>query len=159
VASLIVDAAEPNRERMLDLARKNYSTATDLADALVRDAGLSFRDAHHVVGRVVRLAMEEGRSADLIDSALIAQAGKDVLGRPVEIDAALVRDAVDPSRAVESRRNTGGPSRHDIAQMLARTEARLAADREEIAARRERIAMATRRLNAEVAACMGGGRP
>jgi argininosuccinate lyase len=41
---------------MLERARNDFCTATDLADALVRERGLSFREAHHVVGAVVRAA-------------------------------------------------------------------------------------------------------
>jgi len=45
-----------NTARMKAAAGSGYSTATDLADWLVREAGLPFRDAHHVTGRAVALA-------------------------------------------------------------------------------------------------------
>ncbi|MGE3994529.1 MAG: argininosuccinate lyase [Variibacter sp.] len=157
VASLIVETAQPRRERMLDLARKNYSTATDLADALVRVGGLSFRDALQVVGRVVRLALEEGRSADQIDAALVERAGLEVLGKPVTLDASVVRDAVDPARAVESRRNTGGPSQHDIAQMLEASLARLANDRETLRRRHDGVAAAEQKLDEAVESHLAEG--
>lgn len=156
VARLVIETAEPKRERMLELARANYSTATDLADVLVRDAGLSFRDAHHVVGRVVRLAMADGCSADGITRELVAEAARQTLGHAVELPAEVVRDAVDPIHALQSRRNTGGPSRHDIARILAGSTARLEADRTEFAARRAQIAAARQRLDNEVAIFPGG---
>lgn len=46
-------------DRMKAAAGSGFSTATDLADWLVREAGLPFRDAHHVTGRVVALAEEK----------------------------------------------------------------------------------------------------
>lgn len=46
----------PNEKRMKDAAGGGYSTATDLADWLVRVLGLPFREAHHVTGRIVALA-------------------------------------------------------------------------------------------------------
>ena len=49
-------------------ASAGFSTATDLADWLVREAGLPFRDAHHVTGRLV--AMAEARGCDLPDLGL-----------------------------------------------------------------------------------------
>ncbi len=49
-----------NAERMKAAAGSGYSTATDLADWLVREAGLPFRDAHHVTGRAVALAESKG---------------------------------------------------------------------------------------------------
>lgn len=45
-----------NTARMKAAAGSGYATATDLADWLVREAGLPFRDAHHVTGRAVALA-------------------------------------------------------------------------------------------------------
>ncbi len=50
-----------NKQAMKDAAGSGYSTATDLADWLVREAGLPFRDAHHVTGTAVALAESEGK--------------------------------------------------------------------------------------------------
>lgn len=47
-------------DRMRALAESGFATATDLADWLVREAGLPFREAHHVTGRAVKLAEEKG---------------------------------------------------------------------------------------------------
>src|SRR5690606_6975335 len=48
-----------NAATMKKAAGSGYSTATDLADWLVRKAGLPFREAHHVTGRAVALAEEK----------------------------------------------------------------------------------------------------
>jgi argininosuccinate lyase len=48
------------RDNMHEAARSGYSTATDLADYLVRK-GTAFRDAHEAVGRAVRLCVESDR--------------------------------------------------------------------------------------------------
>lgn len=47
---------EPDVKRMRAAAGQGYSTATDLADWLVRGLGMPFREAHHVTGRIVALA-------------------------------------------------------------------------------------------------------
>jgi len=58
MAGMVVDLqADP--QRMRDVAGADYSTATDLADWLVRQLGLPFRRAHHVTGRLVSLASEQ----------------------------------------------------------------------------------------------------
>ncbi len=51
---------EPDTKRMEKAAGQGYSTATDLADWLVRTLGMPFREAHHVTGRIVALASERG---------------------------------------------------------------------------------------------------
>ena len=53
-----------NEDAMREAAGSGFSTATDLADWLVREAGLPFRDAHHVTGRAVALAESEGKQLD-----------------------------------------------------------------------------------------------
>ena len=53
-----------NTEAMRAAAGSGFSTATDLADWLVREANLPFRDAHHVTGRAVALAEQEGKQLD-----------------------------------------------------------------------------------------------
>jgi argininosuccinate lyase len=47
-------------ERMREAAAAGFSTATDLADWLVREAQVPFREAHHITGRAVKLAEEQG---------------------------------------------------------------------------------------------------
>ena len=53
-----------NKERMAADAGKGFSTATDLADWLVRVLGMPFRDAHHVTGAVVKMAEDKGLGLD-----------------------------------------------------------------------------------------------
>jgi len=64
----MVPAIDPKREVMREAALKGYSTATDLADYLVR-AGLPFREAHEVVGKSVAYGIEQGK--DLSEMSLV----------------------------------------------------------------------------------------
>ena len=52
----MVNDLTPNLERMKAAAGVGHATATDLADFLVRDLKMPFRDAHHVTGALVKLA-------------------------------------------------------------------------------------------------------
>ena len=56
----MVESSTFNAERMRAAAEAGHATATDLADWLVREAGIPFREAHHITGRAVRLADERG---------------------------------------------------------------------------------------------------
>lgn len=155
ILRIVVAAAEPRPERMLELVRANYSTATDLADALVASGTLPFREAHHVVGAAVRLAIERAIPADRMDAALIAEAAGQVLGRAVAIAPALVADAVDPARAAERRAGTGGPARSDMAAMQTALSQQLAQHESWLAAERGRIESARARLETEFGALAG----
>jgi argininosuccinate lyase len=57
----MVETVTFNAERMRAAAEAGHTTATDLADWLVREANVPFREAHHITGRAVRLAEEQGR--------------------------------------------------------------------------------------------------
>ncbi len=62
----MVESATFKTERMRGVAEAGFATATDLADWLVREAGLPFREAHHVTGRAVKLAEERGIALDAL---------------------------------------------------------------------------------------------
>ncbi|MCP4932878.1 MAG: argininosuccinate lyase [bacterium] len=55
---------QPNKDRMTQAAAHGYSTATDLADWLVRTLKMPFRNAHHVTGEIVALAEKQGKRLD-----------------------------------------------------------------------------------------------
>jgi argininosuccinate lyase len=57
---------QPDREAMRAAAGSGFSTATDLADWLVREAGLPFRDAHHATGRIVAEAARRAVTLDAL---------------------------------------------------------------------------------------------
>jgi argininosuccinate lyase len=107
----MVEAASFDLDRMRAAAETGFSTATDLADWLVREAGLPFREAHHVVGRVVKLAEERKVKLDELELAdlravdeRIGQAALDVL-------------AVDSS--VASRTSFGGTAPDRVLEQIA----------------------------------------
>jgi argininosuccinate lyase len=56
----MIEGATFNAARMREAAELGYATATDLADWLVREAGVPFREAHHVTGAAVKLAEQKG---------------------------------------------------------------------------------------------------
>ena len=62
----MIDSATFRPERMRAVAEAGFATATDLADWLVREAGLPFREAHHVTGRAVARAEAMGVALDAL---------------------------------------------------------------------------------------------
>ncbi len=104
---------------MLRSATIGYGTATELADVIVRETGMSFRMAHNIVGRVVREAIAAGRTADEITSEDIDAASEALFSRRLGLSAAAVSEALDPTANVRSRRITGGPAPERMREMLA----------------------------------------
>jgi argininosuccinate lyase len=65
----MVDDMTVNADAMMAASSTGYLTATDLADWLVMALGMPFRDAHHVTGRVVKAASEQGVQLDALSLA------------------------------------------------------------------------------------------
>jgi argininosuccinate lyase len=105
----MVEDMEPQIEAMRAAAGRGYSTATDLADWLVRELKMPFRDAHHVTGRVVALA--EARGVELEALAL-----SDLQSiEPKITNDALAVLSVDNS--VGSRSSYGGTAPQSVRKM------------------------------------------
>ncbi len=103
-------------DRMKAAAGSGYSTATDLADWLVREAGLPFRDAHHVTGRAVALA--EQKACDLADLSL-----EDLQSIHPSITA-KVFDVLTVEASVASRTSFGGTAPNEVRKQIAWWRAR-----------------------------------
>ena len=104
-------------DRMRGLANAGFATATDLADWLVREAGVPFREAHHITGRVVKLA--EGKGVTLAELCV------DDL---TQIDARIdprVFDVLSIDASVASRKSYGGTAPSGVRERIAEARARL----------------------------------
>lgn len=65
----MLDTATFNTDNMLKSAEDGYTTATALADWLVMELNMPFRDAHHVTGAIVKMAEDKGCKLDELDLA------------------------------------------------------------------------------------------
>ena len=107
-----------NRERLAAAAADEMLAATDLADALVQE-GVPFREAHGLIGGLVRTAVESGRSlAELTESELD--------GVPENARGA-VRRALEAGQAIESKVSAGGTASARLTEQLEQARAALAA--------------------------------
>ena len=64
VMSKMITDMKPNRDRMLQSAKNRFSIATDIADVLVQDLGIPFRESHKIVGSIVSYAESNNKSLD-----------------------------------------------------------------------------------------------
>lgn len=140
---LVIRTASPRRETMLRRARENFSSATDLADTIVMKSGLSFRQAHHIVGAVVREALDQNLTADLISLAMVQRACIEQIGKEITLSEEDVRSSLDPRVGV-ARRRDGGPAEDAVRTVLGKVQARLDADRHENRSRKDVIDAAGR---------------
>jgi len=111
----MVETLTFNTARMRAAAAQGYSTATDLADWLVRVADVPFREAHHITGRAVKAAEIAG--------CLLADLPLDAL---VNIDARIdqrVYDVLSVEASVASRTSPGGTAPANVRARIAQLRA------------------------------------
>ncbi|MBX9758485.1 MAG: argininosuccinate lyase [Beijerinckiaceae bacterium] len=102
----------PAAERMKASAGAGFSTATDLADWLVRGLGLPFRQAHHVTGSIVKLASDAG--CDLEDLTL---------AQMQSVEPKITQDVfsvLGVDQSVRSRTSYGGTAPDNVAAQARR---------------------------------------
>lgn len=96
----MVHDMQPNAAALERALAEGFITATDLADWLVREAGIPFRDAHHITGKFVRAA--EQKNCQLHELSLAEMK---------KIDSRITKaifSVLDPAEAVKSRMSFGG---------------------------------------------------
>ena len=105
----IVRDVEPVAETMRAAAGRGYSTATDLADWLVRELKMPFREAHHVTGSIVKAAEDKGLDLENV---------------PLEAMQAIepriskgIFSVLSVENSVKSRKSYGGTSPQNVAKM------------------------------------------
>lgn len=108
--NLVLSTARPNKHLMAQRVRESFSTATDLADALVREHELSFRQAHHVVGAIVKHVMSNQLSNQDITAEMLDDVTNNQLGYSIKLSTAEIQKHLDPESSVNSRSLTGGPA-------------------------------------------------
>ena len=110
MAGMVADMTA-NRDVLKSAASSGFSTATDLADWLVRELGLPFREAHHVTGSLVALA--ESKGCDLPDLTLADMQGVHAAIR------ADVFDVLGVENSVASRTSYGGTAPAQVRAQIA----------------------------------------
>jgi argininosuccinate lyase len=105
MTGMVVDMT-PDLAAMRAAAGAGYSTATDLADWLVREAGLPFREAHHATGRIVAEAAKRGVALDALPLEAMQAVHPAITG---SVYGVLSVDA-----SVASRRSEGGTAPDNV---------------------------------------------
>ena len=102
----------PNKERLAGAAGVAFSTATDLADWLVMNLNMPFRDAHHVTGSIVALAEKQGKTLDALS-----------LDDMQSVEARITNDifsVLSPLASASSRTSYGGTAPSEVKKQVAK---------------------------------------
>jgi argininosuccinate lyase len=146
----IVSTLVVHQERMRAALDGSWCTASNLADVIVRRTGLSFRQVHHVVARLVRICVQDNLGPSAVTVELLNRAAQETIGRAIAIDEPTIRNALDPEVFVKTRVTVGSVSPAEVDRMLEVAKTGLADSGTWLAAERARLALAATRLEAAV---------
>lgn len=112
--SSIVYSLNVNKKIMLESAQKSYAVSLDIAEELVK-RGVAFRQAHKIVGSLVKVASDSKKSlADLSEKEIKSAIGKDF---PADELSKMIKK-IDPKSSLEARTSVGSPNPKEQDRMI-----------------------------------------
>lgn len=113
VMSSVVKTMQVNKKTMLKSAEKSYALSLDVAEELVKN-GMAFREAHKVVGALVKVASSTGKNLQsLTENEIIKVVGKELVS-----EVSRIIKNVNPKRSVQSRVSIGSPNPKEQERMI-----------------------------------------
>ena len=146
----------PKRDRMLRIAREGFSCSTEIVVHMVRELGYGGRRAHRITSTFVRMAREQGVTADRTTGEMLDAAAEYVGERPPHIDTDTLRLLLDPVEFIRTHVNTGGVAPEEARRMLAKRRRLLDDLRSAQEDRKRRVREGEERLRSEVDRIVNG---
>ena len=143
----VVETLIVHEDRMRELVANSWCTSSNLADVIVREAGLSFRQTHHVVARLVRICLAEKVLPSQVTSAILNRAAQETIGKDLPMQESALRDALNPDVFVRTRVTVGSVAPNEVDRMLAAEQQGLEQATAWLSAEKQRIADAARKLD------------
>ena len=106
----ILKGLKIDKENALKLVKKGYTSALDLAEKIVKETGISFREAHNIVGTTIKKLA--AKKAPLNEDAFndLKEAWREVLGEEIPINLPALKDCFDPLKSINERKSLGSPN-------------------------------------------------
>jgi argininosuccinate lyase len=116
--ALVLESLTIREDVLRDQVNRDYSTMTELAEMLLREAGVPFRTGHLVASQLTTYGRERGKRPLDLTHEEVAAVYQSVTGVALPLTAEQVRRAFDPLEVVRSRKGTGGPQPDEAGRML-----------------------------------------
>ena len=130
----LLETLDFNTDRLELLANANFATATELANFLVSERGLAFRQCHEIVGNVVGDLAKQGITFEDWD-----ETQKLLRSEGVDLTIPELQRILDPKLSLHNNQSLGGTSPTEVKRMIGEFEAKLNEIDARVCSRREQI--------------------
>ena len=114
------------RDKIIEAIEQSYAPAIELTEALIKHAGLSLREAHKLVGSIMKTLHEQGRALRTLTPEELSTAASRVLGKSITLPSTVLERAIDAMEIPGQRITVGSASPKEIRKMIERRREMLA---------------------------------
>ncbi len=147
----LIETTTLNKARMEELCDKNFMNATELANYLVAEHDVPFRETHHIVGSLVGDLVKQGKDLTATDAVMAH-----LKSNGIEANEQKVRTVLSPREVMKTYNSTGGTGPKAVEAMLDELQAKLDGQRQTIKADQNRVTTAYEATLAIADACQAG---
>lgn len=133
----LIQTTKFNLPRMAELATKNFSAATEVANYLVRDHNVPFRQAHHIVGSLVGKLYRAGKNFEDFETCK-----QHMVESNIKISDEDLKNALDPKHVMMAYKSRGGTAPESTKKVLDNLTHALNNLKKEIEADKKRVSTA-----------------
>lgn len=139
-----------NKNRALDMAKNNYSTVTGLADYLVKNAELSFEEAHAIVGKIIGEIIDNNDTIKNITGEVIKVTAKELTGKDIVFADEEINGVLDPWNNIQSKKTFGSPNKEHVNIMIDNLKEKIVVEKKWLEKEKRKVREAYEKLNAEI---------
>ncbi len=147
ILTVILESLIIRKDRMEKMAQESYVFALDLAEHLTVEGLLSFRQAHTLVGTLVREMVNRRIEPNSLTPKIVEALAKKVLGRQIKIPSSVIEDVTDPRRCLANRSSLGSPNPKHVEQLLQESRKIVLTAEEALATRLEKLETSRAKLS------------
>lgn len=147
----VMETLHVNVDHLAQRASAGFTTVTELADTLVREAGLPFRQAHHVVSGIVNYAAAHQLAPEDLTTDILATVSQERIGQRITLSAEQLQHALNPRAFVDLRQSEARAGRFSTERVVEAQGRQLEADRRTLTELQSHVDQAAALLQREVA--------
>jgi argininosuccinate lyase len=152
----VLDGLVVDKDRALAEVNADYSTTTEIADALLRTADVPFRIGHHYASTLTNYGRSQGLKLNEIPYAEAARIYKADAKQDFPLGEAEFKETISAEHMVSVSKGIGGPQLAEVTRMLADGHTKMKSDLDWLKSQKDHLAAAESSLNKAVAALAAG---